>query len=126
MPGTRRHSRRVGWIALFAILLGLIPPAGAHRHGGTAGIGGHGDFCTAVGTQGPLPAMPSPADKSHGACTHCDGCTGTSGSAWAPPTPIAAAIVVAPAPCAVIVFALPAATPVDRLAAPPRGPPALA
>ncbi len=126
MSRPRRLSRRAGWIALFAILLGLVPPAGAHRHGGTAGIDGHSDFCTTVGSQGPLPAMPFPADTSHGACTHCDGCTGTFGSGWAPPTPIAAAIVVAPALCAVIVLVLPAAAPVDRLAAPPRGPPALA
>ena len=125
MLGRRDNFRSAAWTALFAILLSLLPLAGAHGRG-AADFDGHADFCSTEGTTDPAPAVPGPADHSQKACTHCDGCTGNSGSAWALPSRAAPAAAVRTTPPAIATTVLPAAIPAELLAAPPRGPPQLA
>jgi hypothetical protein len=121
-----RLSCNAARIALFAVLLSALPPAGAHGRGRALGFDGHSDFCSTIGAKGPAPASPLPADRGHKVCNHCDGCTGNAGNAWAPPSPVAPAILLGATPPSRIHFSLPAVTPVELIAAPPRGPPSLA
>ena len=125
MLGRRDNFRSAARTALFAILLSLLPLAGAHGHG-VADFDGHADFCSTEGATDPAPAMPLPADGHQKACTHCDGCTGNAGSVWALPSRAAPAVAVRTTPPAIVTAVLPTAIPAELLAAPPRGPPQLA
>jgi hypothetical protein len=118
--------RHAVWIALFAVLLSLLPAAGAHGHGATADFDGHADFCSTAGATDPAPGMPLPADGRQKACAHCDGCSGNAGNAWALPSRAAPTFARGTTPHAIDVATLPVALPADLIAAPPRGPPPLA
>ena len=126
MPGRRDNFRPAARTALFAILLSLLPPAGAHGHGATVAFDRHADFCSTEGTTDPAPAMPLPGDGRQKACAHCDGCSSNAGSAWALPSRAAPTFARRTTPRAKVVVALPAAVPAELIAAPPRGPPQLA
>lgn len=126
MSGRRENFRPAARIALFAILLSLLPPAGAHGHGAAAEFDRHADFCSTEGPTGPAPATPLPADGSQKACAHCDGCSSNAGSAWALPSRAAATFARRTTPRAMVVVALPVAVPAELIAARPRGPPQLA
>jgi hypothetical protein len=120
---SRRHASRVtAWIALAAILLSTFTPATAHGHGLVAGFDGHADFCsTTTGTNVPAPPLPPARDRE--VCTHCDGCTASTGNAWAPPSSAPGAIALRATPPAILVTEPPIPAPADLIAAPPRGPP---
>jgi len=122
MPTSRPASRVTIWIALVAILLSTLTPPLAYGHGAMAGFGGHADFCsTTMGTNTHAP--PLPPEREREVCTHCEGCTASTGDAWAPPSSAAGAIALRATPPAILVAEPPIPAPADLIAAPPRGPP---
>lgn len=118
----RSRLRRIARIAVAALILSAVPPAGAHGHAAAPGFGGHVDFCSAVGGN-PQPATPAPADRSQGACTHCDGCVGHASNGWALPPALVTSFALCAQPITPVAFVLPVPTPVEQIAARPRGPP---
>lgn len=117
-----RPPRFAAWIALAAILLSMVPPAGARDHP-IASILADSDYCSTARTKTPPPALPSPADHSHDACSHCDGCTGHAGNGVALPANVATTSDLQAASPGIANFEVPAPAPADLIAAPPRGPP---
>jgi hypothetical protein len=114
--------RRTAWIAVVTLILSAVPPAGAHRHLGPPGFDGHADFCSAAAGSA-TPATPMPADRGQPACTHCDGCAGHAGNGWALPPTFMPPIALRAKPIVLVAFAPLAPTPVEQIAARPRGPP---
>jgi hypothetical protein len=113
---------RITRIAVAALILSAVPPAGAHGHAAAPGFEGHADFCSAVGGN-PQPATPIPADRSQRACTHCDGCAGHADNGWALPPALVTSFALGAQPIAPVAFAPAVPTPVEQIAARPRGPP---
>src|SRR4029450_13643093 len=112
MQSRRPTSRVTAWIALAAILLSTVTPAIAHGHGSVAGVDGHADFCsTSTGTT--APASPLPPERDREVCTHCDGCTASTGNAWAPPSSLSGAIALRATPPAILVAEPPLPAPAE-------------
>ena len=122
MSNRRSRLRRTATLAVVALMLSAVPPAGAHGRAAAPGFSGHADFCSAIGGN-PQPATPIPADRSQRTCTHCDGCAGHAGNGWALPPALVTSFALRAQPIAPVAFALPPPTPVEQIAARPRGPP---
>jgi len=123
MSGRRPLIRVGSLVALAAMLLSALPPAGAHALRMADRLDGHDDYCSAAGVAPAGPLSDPPAHHGSKVCTHCDGCAGHPGGSWAPASArtFGQASANPDRPCAV---ADPVATlAADLIAAPPRGPP---